>query len=54
MQIEREQEQKIEQFFEEYYRIKKWDKQSSEVVAGVFVFIQIVQLLNSKILYFLL
>ena len=42
MQIEREQEQKIEQFFEEYYRIKKWDKQSSEVVAGVFVCIQIV------------
>ena len=42
MQIEREQEQKIEQFFEAYYRIKKWDKQSSEVVAGVFVCIQIV------------
>ena len=42
MQIEREQEQKIEQFFEEYYRFKKWDKQSSDVVAGVFVFIQIV------------
>ena len=42
MQIEREQEQKIDQFFDEYYRIKKWDKQSSEVVAGVFVCIQIV------------
>lgn len=42
MQIEREQKQKIEQFFEEYYRFKKWDKQSCDVVAGVFAFIQIV------------
>lgn len=42
MLTEREQEQKIEQFFEEYYRFKKWDKQSSDVVAGLFICIQVV------------
>ncbi|MBQ6787829.1 MAG: hypothetical protein IJO85_08910 [Lachnospiraceae bacterium] len=41
MQIELKQEQKIEQFFEEYYRVKKWDKQSNDIVAGIFIMIQI-------------
>ncbi len=41
MQIELKQEQKIEHFFEEYYRVKKWDKQSNDIVAGIFIMIQI-------------
>ena len=45
MQIELKQEQKIEQFFEEYYRIKKWDKQSNDIVAGIFIMIQILLLM---------
>lgn len=42
MQKEREQEQKIEQFFHEYYKSKKWDKQSNDIVAGIFICIHIV------------
>lgn len=45
MQIELKQEQKIEQFFEEYYRVKKWDKQSNDIVAGIFIMIQILLML---------
>lgn len=41
MQIKLKQEQKIEQFFEEYYRVKKWDKQSNDIGAGIFIAIQI-------------
>lgn len=36
-----EQEIKIERFFEEYYRVRKWDKQSYNVVCGIFAMIQI-------------
>lgn len=45
MQIELKQEQKIEQFFEEYYRVKKWDKQSNDIMAGIFIMIQILLML---------
>lgn len=41
MHIVYEQEIKIERFFKEYYQIRKWDKQSNNVVGGLFATIQI-------------
>lgn len=42
VEYEREQNEKIEQFFGEYYQERKWDKQANAVVGGIFAFLVIV------------